>query len=925
MSLVLAPRHCSRACRMHRSLGFFALAVLLESCAHDAAGPGAGATVDPPSRMFVSNSRSAASATASIAASVSNRPAVHPNTASRTMALAEDEGNVAYISLQPQTNPGGVSAVISNQRSGVTISAPMLDGGMDPVPLPANTGDSVRIEIQNASGVTIETLNSSVASKRPPKIVRTSPGRGKTGVPLNKNIEIVFTEPVSSLSLSSSVQLFRGATQVAGTVEILQGVTATVVFKPSSLLDANADYELVVTPGVRDLDGDAVDSVTRVPFKTGTTTEGPLASLDLIPSDANVRVGDQFQLVVVAKDAAGTLLTGHPVKWSATDPTIVDVSSTGLVTARGEGTGFVDAEVDGYFVAIYVGVSNGLLSVASVTASMDSASVAPGSTLLVAAIARDAQGNLIRGRIAKWSSSNPTVARVTPSDAEQIPENDPSNAWLGAYFAPRIFSYPAEVGGLVNGVSRIIVSFDGKSDTIVVTVTSSATLAGLVLPSDTATLLLRETRQLLASSVNSAGGRVSIPASQIQWESSNPAIATVDANGFAAGIGAGSATITARWNNFTTTLRITVEEVAFQTISAGGTHACGLTTGGATYCWGANDFGQTGRPGVIGGPITFAAQTFRPVPIRAADGFTFVAITTGAFHTCGLTVAGAAYCWGLNHYGALGSGNFEDSWRPVAVTGGLAFTKIEAGSHQTCGLTSAGSAYCWGSTRLSPFDIVIPVSKASPAAVAGGISFATLSSGGSHTCGLTADGAAYCWGENAAGQLGVGESVTTSATPLPVNGGLTFASISAGESHTCAVARNGHLYCWGWNFDNQLGNGIPTALSSTPTAVASSLSFTITGAARAHTCAIDASSVTYCWGRNSAGQIGLGTITAELFATPQRVVGGIAFDRLSVGRSYTCAATAAGVWYCWGDNESGVLGIGNTTDSGTPLKVLGQP
>jgi alpha-tubulin suppressor-like RCC1 family protein len=596
-----------------------------------------------------------------------------------------------------------------------------------------------------------------------------------------------------------------------------------------------------------------------------------------------------------------------------------------LVTARREGAKAVLAEIDGYFVAILVGVSNSLHPVASVTVSADSASVAPGNILRVAAIARDADGNLLQRRIAQWSSSNPNVARVSASTNDQIPGTSPSDAWLGAFFAPPTSIYAAEVSGFGNGVVRIVASIEGKSDTIVVTVTSSATIAGLVLTSDTATLVLRETKQLSAASVNSAGGRAPIAASQIQWESSNPSVATVDANGIAAGIGAGSATITGRWNNHSASVRVTVEEIAFETISTGATHACALTAGGATYCWGANDFGQAGRPGVIGGPIIGPALTFKPVPMRVAEGFTFVALTSGGLHTCGLTAAGAAYCWGLNRYGALGSGNFDDSWRPVAVTGGLTFRNIEAGTYQTCGVTTAGSAYCWGSLHPVPFGSAIPASNASPAPVTGGIAFATLSSGGSHTCGLTADGVAYCWGDNAAGQLGAGDGVTSSATPLPVSGGLTFATITAGESHTCGVTRNGQLYCWGWNFDDQLGNGIPSTPSSTPTAVASSLSFTTIGAASSHTCAIDVSSVMYCWGRNSDGQIGLGTATSELFATPQRVGGGIAFDRLSTGRSHTCAGTAAGVWYCWGDNESGALGVGNTTDSGTPLKVLGQP
>ena len=138
------------------------------------------------------------------------------------------------------------------------------------------------------------------------------------------------------------------------------------------------------------------------------------------------------------------------------------------------------------------------------------------------------------------------------------------------------------------------------------------------------------------------------------------------------------------------------------------------------------------------------------------------------------------------------------------------------------------------------------------------------------------------------------------------------------------MARSGQLYCWGWNFDNQLGNGIQSIPSYAPVAVASSLGFTAAGAGVSHTCAIDVSSTTWCWGRNSDGQLGLGTITSEMFATPQRVVAGLAFEKITAGRSYNCGGTTAGVWYCWGDNENAALGVGNTTDSGTPLKVLGQ-
>ena len=894
---------------MHRSLGFFVLAIGLASCSDDAAGP---RLTKPASPVHVSNSRAMSALSSTSPTASMNEAAATPSdrrvtaSASRTVAIPTDETNVAYISLLPTTYPNGVSAVITNLRSGAKVTAPMVDGGFDPIPLPASAGDSVRIEVQSALGATITVPTSVVPPRQPPTVVRSSPGRGKTGVPLNKTIAVVFSEPISLSSLSASaVRLIRGGEPIAGTVQILEGVTATVVFRPGAPLDPNTDYQLVVTKGVHDLDGDALDSAVTVPFTTGTTVEGPVASLSLIPDAADVSVQDQFQLVVTARDAQGTILTGHAVTWSMTDPTVAKVSRTGLVTALGEGSAAILAEVDGMFIAMLVRVSNALHPVASVTVSMDSASVEPNGIQKLAAIAKDADGNLLERRLIHWTSSNTAVATVAQSP------ND------GAM-------YRAEVSGVANGVTKIVATIEGLSDTVVVTVAHLPSLVGFVLATDTTTLLLRETTELSGLSVNSAGGRTSVPATEIQWESSNAGVASVNSTGIITGVAAGSATVTGHWNNYSSSVRVTVVQVSFETMSAGRTHTCALTPAGATYCWGANDFGQAGRPGVIGGSLGGPATVFYSTPIRVADDLTFVGVTAGGFHSCALTAGGVAYCWGYNGLGSLGSDNFVDSWRPVRVTGGLNFVAIDAGTYHTCGLTSGGIAYCWGSNRSGQLGTSGPISSSKPLAVAGGLSFASVSAGGSHTCGVTTDGVAYCWGENAGGQLGVGENVTSSSTPLPVSGGLTFSSVSAGDAHTCGVTRSGSLYCWGWNFDNQLGNGTSYMPSAVPVPVASSLSFIAVGGGTSHTCALDASGAAYCWGQNRGGQVGLGTATQELFATPQRVVGGLAFGKLSVGRSHTCAATTDGVWYCWGDNESGVLGVGTTTVSGIPAKVLGQ-
>jgi alpha-tubulin suppressor-like RCC1 family protein len=74
----------------------------------------------------------------------------------------------------------------------------------------------------------------------------------------------------------------------------------------------------------------------------------------------------------------------------------------------------------------------------------------------------------------------------------------------------------------------------------------------------------------------------------------------------------------------------------------------------------------------------------------------FASVSAGVSHSCGVTTAGAAYCWGYNIYGALGNGTNRDSNRPVAVSGGHIFAYVDAGSFHSCGVTTAGAAYCWG-------------------------------------------------------------------------------------------------------------------------------------------------------------------------------------------------------------------------------------
>jgi hypothetical protein len=408
----------------------------------------------------------------------------------------------------------------------------------------------------------------------------------------------------------------------------------------------------------------------------------------------------------------------------------------------------------------------------------------------------------------------------------------------------------------------------------------------------------------------------------VTWISSDPSVARVAPDGWVQGVGVGTVRILPTIAGISPELRLTFTPLRFTAVSAGGKHTCALSATGAAWCWGSNSSGQLGT----------GDGRDRLLPAPVAGDLRFTALQAGEEHTCAVTADGSPYCWGSDRHWQLGrldrqaAGEPRVRLQPTALPGGPGFSRLSAGGAHGCGSAIGGAVWCWGALRSDAEALYLdrPRPLDSPG-------LELIASGQDHACGVASTGEAYCWGRNDRGQLGDG---TRSAFPAPVGamdtvtslaaqtvaGGLTFSTLSAGALHTCGLA-GGNAYCWGDATAGQLGGGwaAGSSLVSTPVAVVGDMTFGSVTAGGRHTCALDVGARAWCWGANGAGQLGDGG--RENQGTPAAVSESFTFAAIDAGAAHTCGIRQDGLLYCWGDGSAGQLGSGFAGTVERPVPV----
>jgi alpha-tubulin suppressor-like RCC1 family protein len=361
-----------------------------------------------------------------------------------------------------------------------------------------------------------------------------------------------------------------------------------------------------------------------------------------------------------------------------------------------------------------------------------------------------------------------------------------------------------------------------------------------------------------------------------------------------------------------TPVTVSVTDSNWSQVSAGMRHTCAMKNDGRIFCWGDGEYGQLGDNSTSGSTVPVQENTL------ATD---WAQLSTGSYHNCALKNDGRIFCWGGNGNGELGNNSASGSLVPVQEnTAATDWAQVSAGSYHTCAVKKAGRIFCWGRGtegqlgNNSTSGSLVPVQEYTAAN-----DWAQVSAGTYQTCAMKNDGRLFCWGYGEWANLGDG-SIGGSLVPVQISTAANdWAQVSDGTYHTCAVKKDGRLFCWGFVQYGELGNNSAGGSLVPVQEYTAANDWAQVSAGNYNTCAVKQDGRLFCWGRGMEGQLN-DNLTLASPVPVQENTTAADWAQVSVGGYHTCAVKQDGRIFCWGDDRYGQLGNNSTSRSLVPVQ-----
>ena len=207
-------------------------------------------------------------------------------------------------------------------------------------------------------------------------------------------------------------------------------------------------------------------------------------------------------------------------------------------------------------------------------------------------------------------------------------------------------------------------------------------------------------------------------------------------------------------------------------------------------------------------------------------------------------------CWGQNERGQLGDGSTADRYLPGRIgSGEIKWISIDVGGVHSCGVSTDRKGYCWGDNEYAELAVILDDYRTYPVSITRkSKEWSLLTAGFGFSCGIALNGTGYCWGSDFNGELG---SNPNGDLVREIASDQEWISLFAGASHTCGIATDGKGYCWGLNADGQLGDGTITERDF-PVAIVPQYDWVSLSCGSSSTCGITTDGTGYCWGYNQS-------------------------------------------------------------------------